>query len=304
MTVSHVHTVATHDRLLHEGAAALAADDPQLAGLLDREIDRQTNTLAMVAYASLQHPSVMAAAGTALANVTAEGYPGARYHPGTDVLDHVEDLAITRACTAFGARYANVQPHSCSSANLAVLFGLLEPGDTLLSMDLGAGGHLTHGASASLTGRAFHSVHYGLNTDGRIDMTAVGQLAETHRPKVIIAGASAYPRAIDYHAFRQIADQLGAYLVADISHIAGLVAARALPSPIDVAHVTTASTYKQLGGPRGGLILLGADHDTPGPNGRDSLAKTMQRAVFPRSQGTPNPGAIAAKARALDLGRV
>jgi glycine hydroxymethyltransferase len=290
-----------HAQLLRDGTAALEADDPALTTLLDREISRQRDTLALVAYASVQDPSVLAAAGTALANVTAEGYPGTRYHPGTDVLDEVENLAVRRACLAFHARYANVQPHSCSSANLAVLFGLLRPGDTLLSLDLDSGGHLTHGANASLTGQAFQVVHYGLDGNGRIDMAAIAEQARAHRPKLIVAGASAYPRRIDFVAFRRIADEVGAYLLADISHVAGLVVAGELPSPIDVAHVTTTSTYKQLGGPRGGLILIGAESGMLGPDGRTSLAKTMQRAVFPRSQGTPNPAAIAAKARALDL---
>ncbi|MCX5403592.1 serine hydroxymethyltransferase [Streptomyces sp. NBC_00335] len=294
-------TPATQRDLLLRGAEALTAADPELAGLLDAEAAGQQATLAMVASASVAAPSVLAAAGAAIANVTAEGYPGARYHSGAVRFDAVERLAVTRAKAAFGALYANVQPHSCSSANLAVLNALVPPGGTLLSLDLDSGGHLTHGSRASMTGNHFHAVHYGLDRDGRIDYAQVAALARLHRPKVLIAGASAYPRTMDFARFRAIADSVGAYLVADISHIAGLVATGEHPSPIDHAHVTTTSTYKQLGGPRGGLILIGRDHDAPAPGGRGTLAGLMQRAVFPQSQGTPNPAAIAAKARALSL---
>ena len=283
------------------GARELPAQDPELATLLDQELDYETGVLAMVAHASVAPPSVLAAAGTVLSNVTAEGYPGRRYHPGAEWFDAVERLAVSRARAAFGARYANVQPHSCTAANLAVEFGLLAPGDTMLGLHLDAGGHLTHGASASVTGRAFHSVAYGLDDAGLIDYDRAAELAREHRPKLIIAGASAYPRRIDYRRFRAIADEVGAYLLADISHIAGLVAAGVLPSPVDIAHVTTTSTYKQLGGPRGGLILMGAEHATAGPDGRTPLSTLLDRAVFPLTQGTPNAAAIAAKARALDV---
>ncbi|MBW4718324.1 serine hydroxymethyltransferase [Saccharothrix obliqua] len=278
----------------------LVDEDPELAGALAAEVRAQHDTLALVAHASLADPSVLAAAGAVLNNVTAEGYPGARYHPGAARFDVVERLAVARAKAVFGARYANAQPHSCSSANLAVLVGLLPPGGVLLGMDLDAGGHLTHGAPASVTGRHFRAVHYGL-AGGLIDYDQVAELARAHRPAVVVAGASSYPRALDYRRFRAIADSVGAYLVADISHVAGLVAAGEHPSPIDIAHVTTTSTYKQLGGPRGGLIMSGVEHDRPGPGGTGTLAELMQRSVFPRTQGTPNPGAIAAKARALDL---
>ncbi|MEO3785204.1 serine hydroxymethyltransferase [Actinocorallia sp. B10E7] len=282
-------------------AEALADEDPELNALLDAELAGQRDTLAMVAYASLAAPSVLACGASALANLTAEGYPGQRYHPGCERLDAVEELAVSRAKAAFGARYANVQPHSCSSANLAVLFSLLDPGDTLLGLDLDSGGHLTHGSPASVTGRYFNAVAYGLGPDGLIDHDQVRDLALRHRPKVIVAGASAYPRAFDYPAFRAIADEAGAYLLADISHIAGLVAGGVLPSPIDHAHVTTTSTYKQLGGPRGGLILSGAEHLSSGPSGGLPLARRLDRAVFPASQGTLHPAGIAAKARALAL---
>jgi glycine hydroxymethyltransferase len=283
------------------GTRLLAAEDPELAVLLDQELAYQQGTLAVVAHASLAHPSVLATAGSVLSNVTAEGYPGRRYHPGADRFDAIERIAVARAKAAFGARYANVQPHSCSTANQVVLFSLLTPGDTILGLQLDAGGHLTHGATSSVTGQAFHSIHYGLDEDDRIVYQQVADLAAEHRPKLIIAGASAYPREIDYTRFRMIAEDVGAYLLADISHIAGLVAGGVLPSPIDIAHVTTTSTYKQLGGPRGGLILMGQDHDSPGPDGRTPLSAVLDRGVFPLIQGTPNAAAIAAKARALDL---
>ncbi|MEU6093164.1 serine hydroxymethyltransferase [Streptomyces sp. NPDC047085] len=285
--------------LLRVGTDTLQQADPELAALLDAEVSQQNSTLAMIASASIADPSVLAVGGAALSNVTAEGYPGARYHPGAQQFDAVENLAVERAKSLFGARYANVQPHSCSSANLAVLSALMQPGDTLLGLDLDAGGHLTHGSRASVSGRHYNAVAYGLDEHGYIDFAQVEALAREHRPRVIIAGASAYPRTVDFARFRAIADGVGAYLLADISHIAGLVAAGLHPSPVDVAHLTTTSTYKQLGGPRGGLILSGRDFETPGPNGRTPLHKLMQRAVFPQSQGTPSPASIAAKARAF-----
>ncbi|MGW0465274.1 serine hydroxymethyltransferase [Streptomyces sp. NPDC003027] len=288
--------------LLRRGATLLSRTDPELARVLDREVEEQAGTLAMVASASVASPAVLAAGGAALSNVTAEGYPGARYHPGAARFDVAERLAVERARDAFGARYANVQPHSCSSANQAVLAALLPPGGVLLALDLDSGGHLTHGSAASVTGRHYKAVHYGLDDEGFIDYDQVDELARAHRPTVLIAGASAYPRTLDFARFRAIADSVGAYLVADISHIAGLVATGEHPSPIDLAHVTTTSTYKQLGGPRGGLILIGREHRTPGPDSRGTpLARLMQRAVFPQSQGTPNPASIAAKAHALKL---
>ncbi|MEV7199208.1 serine hydroxymethyltransferase [Streptomyces griseoluteus] len=287
--------------LARAGLAELRREDPELAELLDAEVRDQDTTLAMIASASIAAPSVLAAGGSALSNVTAEGYPGARYHPGAANFDEVERLAVSRAEDLFGARYANVQPHSCSSANLAVLAALVPPGGTLLGLDLDAGGHLTHGSPASVTGRHYRAVHYGLDADGLIDYEQVAALAAEHRPAVLIAGASAYPRTLDFACFREIADSVGAYLLADISHIAGLVAAGEHPSPVDHAHITTTSTYKQLGGPRGGLILSGRDHRAAGPDGRTPLDRLMQRAVFPQSQGTPAPAAIAAKARAFAL---
>lgn len=287
--------------LLRIGMESLHRTDPELAILLDAEVGYQNDTLAMIASASIADPSVLAVGGAALSNVTAEGYPGARYHPGAVHFDQVENLAMERARDLFGARYANVQPHSCSSANLAVLAALVPPGGTIMGLHLDAGGHLTHGSPASVTGRHYHAVHYGVAESGFLDWDRIAELAEEHRPKVIIAGASAYPRTLDFDRFRAVADAVGAYLLADISHIAGLVATGEHPSPIDAAHVTTTSTYKQLGGPRGGLILSGQEFRTPGPDGRTPLHRLLQRAVFPQSQGTPSPSLIAAKARAFTL---
>ncbi|MEU9887505.1 serine hydroxymethyltransferase [Sphaerisporangium sp. NPDC051011] len=294
-------SVSEQAELLRIGMDSLRHEDPALAVLLDAEVGQQATTLAMIASASVADLSVLAAGGAVLSNLTVEGYPGARYHPGSSQFDQVETLAIERAKELFGARYANVQPHSCSSANLAVLAALLPPGGTLLALDLDSGGHLTHGSRASVTGRHYNAVHYGLDDSGRVDYDQVAELARRHRPTVLIAGASAYPRTLDYARFREIADSVGAYLLADISHIAGLVVTGEHPSPIDVAHVTTTSTYKQLAGPRGGLILSGRDADSPGPDGRTPLARLLQRAVFPQSQGTPSPATIAAMARAFAL---
>jgi glycine hydroxymethyltransferase len=291
------------DPILMETAAhgleLLQAHDPALHALLGREQRRQADTLTLVASCSLADPSVLACAGSAAANTTTEGYPGARFHAGCAVVDQVEALAVERARAAFGARHANVQPHSGTSANQAVMFALLRPGDALLGMDLDAGGHLSHGARASVSGRYFRAAAYGTGDDGRLDYDAVRRAALAHRPRLIVAGASAYPRAVDWARFRQIADEAGALLLADISHVAGLVAAGEHPSPIDHAHVTTTSTYKQLCGPRGGLILLGRDADSPAPGGTETLAQLVQRAVFPFFQGTPDLAGVAAKARAL-----
>ncbi|HEY0165491.1 MAG TPA: serine hydroxymethyltransferase [Jatrophihabitans sp.] len=295
------HTSSSQARLVRAGLRSLWREDAALAAMLDDDVDYQRDTLALIASASVAHPSVLAAGAAALANVTAEGYPGARYHSGTQQFDAVETLAVARAKLLFGSQYANVQPHSCSSANLAVLAALVPSQGTLLGLDLDSGGHLTHGSSASVTGEHYRAVHYGLDRAGRIDFGQVAELAQAHRPQVLIAGGSAYPRTLDFERFRAIADSVGAYLLADISHIAGLVVAGEHPSPIDLAHVTTTSTYKQLGGPRGGLILIGKEASAPGPSGRGTLAGAMQRAVFPRVQGTPNPSSIAAKARAFDL---
>ncbi len=303
--MSHDRESAQYVSLLSEfardGVRRLAAEDPGLFDLLSREYQRQLSTLSMVAASSIADPSVLACAGAVAANVTTEGYPGRRYHAGCEFVDGIENLAIERAQTAFGARYANVQPHSGSSANQVVLFSLLKPGDRMLGLDLDCGGHLTHGARANISGQYFEAFAYGLDADGWIDYTQVRDLALRHRPKVIICGASAYPRTIDFARFRQIADEAGAVLLADISHISGLVAAGCHPSPIDHAHYTTTSTYKQLYGPRGGLVLSGRDSDQRVPGQRGTFSDLVQRAVFPLMQGTPILNAIAAKARALAI---
>jgi glycine hydroxymethyltransferase len=287
--------------LARRGLERLSQEDPRLFQLLEQEYERQNRVLMMVAASSVADPSVLACEGTPTVNVTTEGYPGARFHAGCRYVDEIERLAIERAKAAFGARYANVQPHSGSSANAIVICGLLRPGDTILGQEISAGGHLTHGARASFSGQYFRALGYGVDQDGRIDYAQVERLAREHKPRLIVCGASAYPRVIDFARFREIADAVGAYLLADISHIAGLVAAGVHPSPIDHAHFTTTSTYKQLYGPRGGLILIGRDADGPGPDGTRSLPELVQRSVFPFFQGTPHLSGITAKARALAI---
>jgi len=282
-------------------SSALREADVVLYELLHREQLRQNDTLMMVAAGGLMDPSVMACAGSALGNVTGEGYPDARFHAGCEVVDAVERLAIARAKSLFGAQYANVQPHSGTAANLAVIAAVFTTGDKILGLDLKCGGHLSHGAKPSITGRHFGSVSYGLDDAGLIDYDQVLELARVHRPRIIICGASAYPRQVDFARFRMIADAVGAFLMADISHIAGLIAGGQHPSPINHAHFTTTSTYKQLGGPRGGAILMGRDADSPSPWPRLSLSQMLQRAVFPMCQGTPNFAEIAAKARGFDI---
>ena len=285
----------------YRGIDLLRQDDRVLYELLDREYRRQNNVLGMIAASSVADPSVLACEGMVTSNVTTEGYPGARFHAGCEVIDEIERLAISRAKVAFQARYANVQPHSGTSANEVVMFNLLKPGDTLLGLELNCGGHLTHGSKASISGQYFNAVGYDLNSDGLMDYDQIDNLARQFKPKLIISGASAYPRIIDFRRFREIADAVGAFLLADISHIAGLVVAGEHPSPIDHAHFTTTSTYKQLYGPRGGLILIGKDFDALGPDGKTTLSEIVQNAVFPFFQGTPNLNGISAKARALAI---
>jgi glycine hydroxymethyltransferase len=281
------------------GAELLWQEDRTLYQLLEDEYNRQTNTLVMVASSSVVHPSVLASEGMVAVNVTAEGYPGRRYHAGCEVIDGVEQLAIDRAKLAFKAQYANVQPHSATSANYIVMLNLLKPGDTILGMELQYGGHLTHGSKVSVSGQYFNALGYGLTDKELIDYEQAARLARQYRPKLIICGATAYSRQVDFKRFREIADEVGAFLLADISHIAGLVIAGLHPSPIDEAHFTTTCTHKQLFGPRGGLILIGRDHLSPAPDGKGTLAEMMQRAVFPFFQGAPILNAMAAKARAL-----
>ncbi len=281
------------------GWQRVAATDGVLYDLLESEHRRQTEVLMMVASSSVAEAGALACAASTAINVTAEGYPGRRFQAGCQFIDAIEELAVDRAKAAFGARYANVQPHSATVANQVVMFSLLAPGDTILGLDLKSGGHLSHGSKASVSGKYFHSLSYGLDSSGHIDFESVRRLAVEQRPKLIICGTTAYSRTLDFSRFRRIADETGAYLLADMTHIAGLVAAGLHPSPIDQAHFTTTCTYKQLGGPRGGLILMGRDHDAAGPRNLPSLAAVIDRGVFPLLQGAISPSSIAAKAFAL-----
>ena len=260
--------------------------DPDIGGLMAQELHRQQDGLELIASENFASPAVIAAMGTILTNKYAEGLPGKRYYGGCQVVDQIEQIAIDRAKALFGAEFANVQPHSGAQANLAVLTALLQPGDTFLGMDLGNGGHLTHGSPANLSGRYFRALSYGLDpATGRIDYDQVRDLAMAHRPKLIIAGASAYPRAIDFQAFAQIAQECGAYLMVDMAHIAGLVAGGVHENPVPYADIVTTTTHTTLRGPRGGLIL-----------GKAELAKKLNSAVFPGTQGGPLMHVIAAKA--------
>lgn len=252
----------------------------------------ESNTISLVASSMYSPQCVRAFGRSILGNVTAEGYPSKRYHPGAGSCDEVESLAIRLACEAFSARHANVQPHSASSANLAILLGFLDPGDTVLGMDLKAGGHLTHGSPASFSGKIFNSISYGLKSD-LLDLSEVRKTALINKPKLIICGSSSYPRRIDFSAFRDIADEVGALLLADISHIAGFVVSGLHQSPVPYADFVTTSTYKQLMGPHGGLILAG--------NRTRIATEEIDRSVFPFSQGTPDFSRIAGKAAALGL---
>ncbi len=283
----------------YQGIELLSQEDPDLYALLEAEYYRQANTLTMVASCSIADPSVYLCEGMVSSNVTAEGYPGKRFHAGCKIIDGIEQLAIDRAKEAFHAQYANVQPHSATTANEIVMASILKPGDTILGMELQYGGHLTHGAKVSLSGQYYHAIGYGLDEQGFIDYEQVAALAYTFKPKLIICGATAYPRFIDFQRFRSIADEVGAFVLADISHTAGLVIAGLHPSPIDHAHFTTTCTHKQLFGPRGGLILMGRDYTCLAPDGKRTLAELMQRGVFPLFQGAPILNAIAAKARTL-----
>lgn len=287
--------------LVQGGLTTLAVEDPDLWDAMLAEQSRQAGTLSLVASSSVVDPSVLASQASVAVNVTAEGYPGRRYHAGCEAVDDIERLAVDRAKRLFGARYANVQPHSATTANYAVLSALMRPGETMLGMALDSGGHLTHGSPAAYAGRYFHAVGYGLTEAGLLDYDEVAELAARHRPRVIVCGATAYSRTIDFRRFRDIADQVGAYLLADISHTAGLVVTGHHPSPIDHAHITTCCTHKQLYGPRGGLILSGRDADGTAPTGSGTLADFLQRTVFPFYQGAPALNVIAAKARALAI---
>ena len=251
------------------------------------ETERQRNKIELIASENFVSEVVMEANGTTLTNKYAEGYPGRRYYGGCEHVDTVESIAIERAKELFGARYANVQPHSGAQANMAVFFALLEPGDTILSMNLAHGGHLSHGSPVNISGKYWKIVPYGVSeAEGVIDYEEVRRLALENKPKLIIAGASAYPRIIDFKKFREIADEVGAFLMVDMAHIAGLVAAGVHPSPIPYAHVTTTTTHKTLRGPRGGLIL----------SNDEEIAKKIDKSIFPGTQGGPLMHTIAAKA--------
>ncbi|MFZ5573322.1 MAG: serine hydroxymethyltransferase [Thermodesulfobacteriota bacterium] len=263
--------------------------DPEIAAAISRELERQQYNLELIASENIASPAVMAAQGCVMTNKYAEGYPDKRYYGGCEFVDVAERLAIERAKKLFQAEYANVQPHSGSQANMAVYFALLEPGDTLLGMDLAHGGHLTHGSPVSFSGKLFRFVHYGVKREtGTIDYDTLADLAVKHRPKMIVAGASAYPRIIDFPRFKEIAQSVGAYFVVDMAHIAGLVAAGVHPSPIPYADVVTSTTHKTLRGPRGGLILAGADYGS-----------RINKQIFPGIQGGPLMHVIAAKAVAF-----
>jgi len=268
----------------------LAASDPELAAAIGRELERQQSQIELIASENVVSRAVLEAQGSVLTNKYAEGYPGRRYYGGCQFVDIAEQLAIDRAERLFGCAFANVQPHSGAQANQAVFLALLKPGDTILGMSLAAGGHLTHGARPNLSGKWFNAVAYGVRReDARIDFDEVERLAHAHRPKLIIAGGSAYPRIIDFARFRAIADEVGAYLMVDMAHFAGLVAGGAHPSPLPFAHVVTTTTHKTLRGPRGGMILA---EDA-------EIGRQINSAVFPGLQGGPLMHVIAAKAAAF-----
>jgi glycine hydroxymethyltransferase len=268
----------------------LAATDPAVAELIGRELMRQRDHLELIASENFTSPAVLAAQGSVLTNKYAEGLPRKRYYGGCEHIDGIEQLAIDRAKQLFGAAHANVQPHSGAQANFAVFLALLEPGDTIMGMDLSHGGHLTHGSPVNVSGKWFQVRHYGVSRETeQLDYDQILELAKQHQPKLIICGYSAYPRTIDFQKFRAIADQVGAYLLADIAHIAGLVATGHHPSPIPHCHVVTTTTHKTLRGPRGGIILTGDPE----------LGKKLDKAVFPGTQGGPLEHVIAGKAVAF-----
>ena len=264
----------------------VAQSDPEVAAAMNRELTRQRENIELIASENIVSPAVMAAMGSVLTNKYAEGYPAHRYYGGCVWVDQVEQLAIDRACKLFGAKYANVQPHSGAQANLAVYFGLLELGDTSLDMDLSQGGHLTHGSPVNMSGKNYHFVSYGVDENGFIDYDAVRALARECKPKMIVAGASAYCRAIRFDIFADIAHEVGALLMVDMAHIAGLVAGGQHQNPVEWADVVTTTTHKTLRGPRGGLILTN----------NEEIAKKINKAIFPGTQGGPLEHVIAAKA--------
>jgi len=264
----------------------IALVDPETASAMEKELERQRSHLELIASENFVSPAVMAAMGSHLTNKYAEGYPGKRYYGGCEYVDVIENIAIERAKQLFGAEHANVQPHSGAQANTAVYFAMLEPGDTILGMNLAHGGHLTHGSPVNISGKYFNVISYGVDSEtGYIDYDRLAQLAEEYRPKMIVAGASAYPRIIDFKTFRDIADEVDAMLMVDIAHIAGLIAADLHPSPVPYADFVTTTTHKTLRGPRGGMILC-----------KKKYAKAIDKAIFPGTQGGPLMHIIAAKA--------
>ena len=270
--------------------STIKKQDEEVYGAMKRELTRQRQNLELIASENIVTPAVMAAMGSHLTNKYAEGYPGKRYYGGCMYVDEGENIAIERVKKIFGAAYANVQPHSGANANLAVYFALLEVGDTILGMNLAHGGHLTHGSPVNMSGKNYNIIPYGVKKEtGRIDYEEVERLAKEHKPKLIVAGASAYPRAINFKEFRRIADEVGAYLMVDMAHIAGLVAAGEHENPVPYAHVVTTTTHKTLRGPRGGVILTNDEE----------IAKKINKSIFPGTQGGPLMHVIAAKAVAF-----
>ncbi|MBD7988005.1 serine hydroxymethyltransferase [Luteimonas sp. Sa2BVA3] len=276
--------------------ARIEAYDPELAAAIAAETRRQEDHVELIASENYASPRVMEAQGSQLTNKYAEGYPGKRYYGGCEFVDVAEQLALDRVKQLFGADYANVQPHSGSQANQAVYFALLKPGDTILGMSLAHGGHLTHGAKVNASGKLFNAVQYGVNDEGLIDYDEVERLAVEHRPKMVVAGFSAYSQKIDWARFRAIADKVGAYLFVDMAHVAGLVAAGVYPNPVPHAHVVTSTTHKTLRGPRGGIIV--GSRAAMGEHA-DDITKKLQSIVFPGIQGGPLMHVIAAKAVAF-----
>lgn len=272
--------------MVREAMDFVTAFDPELGRMIEAEYKRQARNIELIASENIVSEAVMAAMGSVLTNKYAEGYPGKRYYGGCECVDEVENLAIRRVCQLFGAKYANVQPHSGAQANMAVYQALCKPGDTVLGMSLDNGGHLTHGSPVNQSGLLYNIVPYGVDENGLIDYDALRELAKKEQPKMIIAGASAYPRAIDFAKFAEIAHEVGAYLFVDMAHIAGLVAAGLHQSPVPYADVVTTTTHKTLRGPRGGVILTNDEE----------LAKKFNKAIFPGTQGGPLEHVIAAKA--------
>ena len=281
---------------MYDKTSTLAAFDPELARAIAAESQRQEDHVELIASENYASPLVMEAQGSKLTNKYAEGYPGKRYYGGCEHVDVAETLAIERAKQLFGADYANVQPHSGSQANQAVYFALLQPGDTILGMSLAHGGHLTHGAKVNASGKLFNAVQYGVNEQGLIDYDEVERLALEHKPKMVVAGFSAYSQVIDWARFRAIADKIGAWLFVDMAHVAGLIAAGVYPSPLPHAHVVTSTTHKTLRGPRGGIIVLSRD---AAGEAAEEIEKKLQSIVFPGIQGGPLMHVIAAKAVAF-----